>query len=155
MIAAMGIGMAGVSMSTALVFAFAMGMVAGFAVALYMKKCISTPNDELDELLCGTEYSASEQQQIPEVTTVPPGPERTGGNSTPHKRKQLDPPEGCYFLEAEGRAIHFHPGCRHIPPDRRLCHRPLCKTCAWKFCVNVGSKEGLVKNKGGCTLYVE
>ena len=67
MIAAMGIGMAGVSMSTALVFVFAMGMVAGFALALYMKKCISTPNVEVDDWPCGTTTEYSEP--------VPPGPE--------------------------------------------------------------------------------
>ena len=146
MIAAMGIGMAGVSMSTALVFVFAMGMVAGFALALYMKKCISTPNDEVDDWLCGTstEYSASEQQ-IPEVTTVPPGPERTGGNFTLQRRKQFRVPGICFYIAKDGRAIHWNPRCSNLPPDRPLCSRPLCKTCAAGACVIVGSEEGTAK----------
>ena len=142
MIAAMGIGMAGVSMSTALVFVFAMGMVAGFALALYMKKCISTPNVEVDDWPCGTstEYSASEQP-------VPPGPERTGGNFTLHRRKQLQlrVPGMCFYIDKGGRAVHWNPRCSNLPPDRPLCSRPLCKICAAGACVIVGSEEGTAK----------
>ena len=121
---------AGVSMSTVLVFA--MGMVAGFALALYMmKKCISTPKVDWP---CD-KHTEDSKQPTPEVTEIPePG---TPDKSTPLRvvhRKSIRVQDGnmlCFYLADKHRSVHLDPNCRNLARAQSELHcRELCRTCA-------------------------